>query len=112
MPVMPVPQTLDLLTDHFVFPDIFEIHRRQVPDAVLIVVPYDGSETSPGYLRVSADGTVDYRDETFTRTKSVLGARPLKAHQTEWRDVDRIQDASQLMAVITGELRLLEQVTR
>lgn len=111
MPMLHTDQTLELLTDHFVFPDIFEIHRRQTPHAALIVVPYDGGETSPGYLHITADGAVDYRNETFVRARSVLGARPLKDHQTEWRDVDRIQDASQLLAVITGELRLLEQVT-
>lgn len=111
MPHITTDKTLDLLTDRFVFPEIFEVHRRTTPHPELIVVPYDGGETSPGYLRVSQNGHASYINEPFERGKSVLGARPLKAHQSEWRDVDRVERPEALRTRVLGELRLLEQVT-
>lgn len=100
------------LTDHFTFPDIFECHRQTTPDAALVIVPYDNLDTSPGYLRVTLDGDATYVNEPFARSKSVLGARPLKAHQNEWRDVSRLASVDELVSLIDAERQLLGEVVR
>lgn len=100
------------LTDHFTFPDIFECHRQTTPNAALIIVPYDNLDTSPGYLHVPVDGPAAYINEPFARSESVLGARPLKAYQNEWRDVNRVTSVDGLIALIHAEQQLLDEVVR